>query len=104
MVEPTKAPPDERGGNGYVQPTATASHSDSTQSFRGRHRTGTVAIGGRASLLMKMAKVTRTLGLKSDAASMLREAERIRIALYGSESPQVARVREVIEESQNDER
>ena len=53
---------------------------------------------------MKMAKVTRTLGLKSDAASMLREAERIRIALYGSESPQVARVREVIEESQNDER
>src|SRR5580704_13578102 len=23
-----KAPPDERGGNGYVQPKATASHSD----------------------------------------------------------------------------
>ena len=57
----------------------------------------------RALLLMRMAKVTRTLGLKSDAASMLREAERIRIALYGSESPQVARVRELIE-GQNDER
>jgi hypothetical protein len=27
----TKAPPDERGGNGYVQPTATAPHSDSTK-------------------------------------------------------------------------
>ena len=26
----TKAPPDERGGNRYVQPTATAPHSDST--------------------------------------------------------------------------
>src|ERR1700751_3383539 len=26
----TKAPPDERGGNRYVQPTATAAHSDST--------------------------------------------------------------------------
>src|SRR5215831_3839781 len=27
----TKAPPDERGGNRYVQPKATASHLDSTQ-------------------------------------------------------------------------
>src|SRR5215472_1970371 len=27
----TKAPPDERGGNRYVQPKATASHSDSTR-------------------------------------------------------------------------
>jgi hypothetical protein len=26
----TKAPPDERGGNRYVQPKATASHSEST--------------------------------------------------------------------------
>ena len=26
----TKAPPDERGGNGHVQPTATAPHLDST--------------------------------------------------------------------------
>ena len=26
----TKAPPDERGGNGYVRPTATAPHLDST--------------------------------------------------------------------------
>src|ERR1700682_2449773 len=28
----TKAPPDERGGNGYVLPNATAPHLDSTQS------------------------------------------------------------------------
>jgi hypothetical protein len=28
----TKAPPDERGGNRYVQPTATAPHLDSTDS------------------------------------------------------------------------
>ena len=27
----TKAPPDERGGNRYVQPKATAPHLDSTQ-------------------------------------------------------------------------
>jgi hypothetical protein len=32
----TKAPPDERGGNRYVQPTATASHSDSTMNRRTR--------------------------------------------------------------------
>src|SRR5215472_15193752 len=29
----TKAPPDERGGNRYVRPTATASHLDSTSKF-----------------------------------------------------------------------
>jgi hypothetical protein len=28
----SEAPPDERGGNRYVQPTATAPHSDSTES------------------------------------------------------------------------
>ncbi len=27
----TKAPPDERGGNGYVLPNATAPHLDSTK-------------------------------------------------------------------------
>ena len=31
----TKAPPDERGGNRYVRPTATAPHLDSTEA---RHR------------------------------------------------------------------
>src|SRR6266542_2781412 len=32
----TKAPPDERGGNRYVRPTATAPHSDSTNFGLGR--------------------------------------------------------------------
>ena len=32
----TKAPPDERGGNRYVQPTATAPHLDSTKSGKAR--------------------------------------------------------------------
>src|SRR5215475_1135175 len=36
----TKAPPDERGGNGYVRPTVTAPHLDSTM---GGHR-GCVAV------------------------------------------------------------
>jgi hypothetical protein len=30
----TKAPPDERGGNRYVQPKATAPHLDSTNRYR----------------------------------------------------------------------
>ena len=35
----TKAPPDERGGNRYVQPKATAPHLDSTRLgiSRGEH-------------------------------------------------------------------
>ncbi len=32
----TKAPPDERGGNRYVQPKATAPHLDSTQAATSR--------------------------------------------------------------------
>ena len=38
----TKAPPDERGGNRYVLPNATAPHLDSTQ----KNFTGTTASGG----------------------------------------------------------
>src|SRR5882757_7680412 len=33
----TKAPPDERGGNGYVRPTETAPHLDSTKGGRAEH-------------------------------------------------------------------
>src|SRR5258706_7887693 len=33
----TKAPPDERGGNRYVRPTATAPHLDSTKGGRAEH-------------------------------------------------------------------
>jgi hypothetical protein len=36
----TEAPPDERGGNRYVRPKATAPHLDSTNSVaRTRHKT-----------------------------------------------------------------
>ncbi|WP_210164767.1 hypothetical protein, partial [Bradyrhizobium elkanii] len=35
----TKAPPDERGGNGYVQPKATAPHLDSTVCHEHRRST-----------------------------------------------------------------
>src|SRR5260370_21554438 len=38
---PSKAPPAERGGNRYVQPTATAPHLDSTRSGNAdQHRKG----------------------------------------------------------------
>ena len=40
----TKAPPDERGGNGYVLPNATAPHLDSTLF-------GPAGLGGRCLLL-----------------------------------------------------
>jgi hypothetical protein len=46
----TKAPPDERGGNRYVQPTATAPHLDSTLSGRAEPSQDTavaLAHGGR---------------------------------------------------------
>src|SRR5438477_4772646 len=36
----SEAPPDERGGNRYVRPTATAPHSDSTELPRSGVRAG----------------------------------------------------------------
>src|ERR1700720_3460749 len=42
----TKAPPDERGGNRYVRPTATAPHLDSTLSGGGHGGELTSAFGG----------------------------------------------------------
>ena len=48
----TKAPPDERGGNGYVQPKATAPHLDSTlvvQKRAGGALTPSTALGGSAT-------------------------------------------------------
>ena len=40
-----EAPPDERGGNRYVRPTATAPHSDSTQLSRSRRILRTASMG-----------------------------------------------------------
>src|SRR5207302_7506332 len=45
----SEAPPDERGGNRYVRPTATAPHSDSTRIYlaqQNRQRSGPDATGG----------------------------------------------------------
>src|SRR5215471_17770695 len=42
----TKAPPDERGGNRYVRPTATASHPDSTRCSQLQRRRKSSAIWG----------------------------------------------------------
>src|ERR1700720_2375635 len=46
----TKAPPDERGGNRYVRPTATAPHLDSTLSGEGQGVEFTSAFGGVAEV------------------------------------------------------
>src|SRR6266851_5204703 len=44
----TKAPPDERGGNGYVLPNATAPHLDSTRSGHSIARGKITLIAGAA--------------------------------------------------------
>src|SRR5712672_167779 len=44
----TKAPPDERGGNGYVLPNATAPHFDSTQRVVSLRCKISAAIGPKA--------------------------------------------------------
>src|ERR1700720_1076172 len=46
----TKAPPDERGGNRYVRPTATAPHLDSTLSGGSQGGEFTSAFGGVAEV------------------------------------------------------
>src|SRR5712671_6592823 len=49
----TKAPPDERGGNGYVLPNATAPHLDSTQSRRAARLDERPLLGGTADMFWK---------------------------------------------------
>src|SRR4249919_3344617 len=46
----SKAPPDERGGNRYVRPTATAPHLDSTLSSGSQGSEFTSAFGGVAEV------------------------------------------------------
>src|ERR1700731_2364024 len=46
----TKAPPDERGGNRYVRPTATAPHLDSTLGVFHCGAQNFDAIGGTADI------------------------------------------------------
>ena len=49
----TKAPPDERGGNGYVLPNATAPHLNSTLNGPDRPQQTTSVIAGKADLLVE---------------------------------------------------
>src|SRR6516165_2349237 len=44
----SEAPPDERGGNRYVRPTATAPHSDSTHCRQSRTASFEKRVGGNA--------------------------------------------------------
>jgi hypothetical protein len=46
----SKAPPDERGGNSYVQPTATAPHLDSTRTSHASIVLIESAIRGKAAI------------------------------------------------------
>jgi hypothetical protein len=59
----TKAPPNERGGNRYVRPTATASHLDSTRLGRVDHLHG-ARIRGRCS------SVSGPISIRSDRGSL----------------------------------
>ena len=47
----TKAPPDERGGNGYVLPNATAPHLDSTHFGSGATECESPLLGAKRTLL-----------------------------------------------------
>src|SRR6266849_6550819 len=46
----TKAPPDERGGNGYVLPNATAPHLDSTRLGSGATECESPLLGAKRTL------------------------------------------------------
>src|SRR6476660_6453144 len=56
----TKAPPDERGGNRYVRPTATAPHLDSTIRVRSLQCINSVAIGGQRTCCEALPRVDST--------------------------------------------
>src|SRR6476620_1074840 len=47
----TKAPPDERGGNRYVLPNATAPHLDSTQRLKSSRRSSGVFLLKKANFV-----------------------------------------------------
>src|SRR5215469_2269919 len=55
----SEAPPNERGGNGYVQPTATAPHLDSTEPSHLVGSTRTIGLAGNRSLAHGRSRVAR---------------------------------------------
>src|SRR5580693_5217200 len=56
----TKAPPDERGGNRYVRPTATAPHLDSTHRVDSLRCEGSDAIGAKRTCRERRERVDLT--------------------------------------------
>ncbi len=56
----TKAPPDERGGNSYVRPTATAPHLDSTHRVNSLRCEGSDAIGAKRTCQERRERVDLT--------------------------------------------
>src|SRR5262249_34520987 len=65
----SEAPPDERGGNRYVRPTATAPHSDSTHCGRFPHDIGWTAVD-------RGCVKTPALGLHVENLSQFRQSEK----------------------------
>jgi len=56
----SKAPPDERGGNRYVRPTATAPHLDSTHRVDSLRYEGSDAIGAKRTCRERRERVDST--------------------------------------------
>src|SRR5580704_11078588 len=67
----SEAPPDERGGNSYARPTATAPHSDSTDSSGSVMVARTAGIGATPSLPRVSAKAPFTIPFADIARRIL---------------------------------
>jgi hypothetical protein len=58
MVETTKAPPDERGGNRYVLPNATAPHLDSTKLRKSHYEQMSSAVAPTTDIVGRVDELT----------------------------------------------
>src|SRR6266700_2623738 len=71
----TKAPPDERGGNGYVLPNATAPHLDSTHPSRSP-MDRTPAHSGRPLQCLRTVRL-RPIALGGDPNALIQIRDRV---------------------------
>ena len=74
MAQTAKAPPDERGGNGYVWPTVTAPHLDSTPTAGSRgckNSFGYVRYNGLAEPLRHSPEVDPNRALRALGANLV---------------------------------
>jgi hypothetical protein len=74
---PSEAPPDERGGNRYVRPTATAPHSDSTMKSGSRGEGHAAVVGFESSQWLSMTRRRRLLGQALRAAATAQYRDRV---------------------------